>query len=287
MINIFYTIFLFNILIVLFKFFQKYNINTLQALIFNYLTAGLFSFLFFKKQINLEYVLSSGWINHAIIIGFLFIIVFNLFALSTHKIGISITTIANKMSVIIPVIAAIIIYDHTLTYLKVVAFILALTGIYFSSTNERKLSFDKKHLWLIILIFFGQGIADTIFNDFAQKFADESIYLFFLVLFLSASICGIVFHLKNLIYNEKKNKFCLKSMIWGVIFGIPNFFSLVFFLEALGTPNLNSSIVLAVVSMGVVVSSSLIGWIIFKEKLSKTNWIGISLCMSAIFIFYI
>ena len=75
----------------------------------------------------------------------------------------------------------------------------------------------------------------------------------------------------------------LKSIFWGVIFGIPNFFSLVFFLKALGS--MSSSIVFPLVSMGVVVSSSLIGLLLFKEKLTKSNWIGILLSICAIYIF--
>ena len=76
----------------------------------------------------------------------------------------------------------------------------------------------------------------------------------------------------------------VKSVLWGVIFGIPNFFSLVFFLKALGS--MSSSEVFPLVSMGVVVSSSLIGLLLFKEKLSKSNWIGIILSICAIYIFF-
>ena len=67
---------------------------------------------------------------------------------------------------IIPVFAAIILYEDVFTYLKVIAFFLALVGIYLSSTRAGKLGFDRKYLWLIIIIFFGQGISDAIFNVF-------------------------------------------------------------------------------------------------------------------------
>ena len=73
----------------------------------------------------------------------------------------------------------------------------------------------------------------------------------------------------------------IKNII--LIFGVPNFFSLVFFLKALGS--MDSSIVFPLVSIGVVVSSSLIGIIIFKENLSRSNWIGIILSVCAIYLF--
>ena len=283
--NIIYTILLFNILIIAFKMFEKYKVDNLQALIVNYLTAAGCSYFFLEQDFSLNHVLNSEWLYHAMIIGTLFIIVFNFYAFGTQKVGIAVTTVANKMSLIIPVCAALILYpNEEFTSLKGIAFILALVGIYLSSTKAGKLSFDKKYLWLIILVFVGQGISDAIFNDFAQSFKEvleKESYLFFMTLFIIASISGI------LILSGKsfkgRNPLKLKSVFWGVIFGIPNFFSLVFFLKALG--DMSSSIVFPLVSMGVIVSSSFIGMLIFKEKLSRTNWIGILLSICAIYIF--
>ena len=134
--------------------------------------------------------------------------------------------------------------------------------------------------------FLGQGISDAIFNDFAQSFKEvleKESYLFFMTLFIIASISGILILSGKSFKGRKPLK--LKSIFWGVIFGIPNFFSLLFFLRALSDPNLNSSIVFPLVSMGVIVSSSFSGMLIFKEKLSRNNWIGILLSICAIYIF--
>jgi len=287
MINIIYTILLFNVLIIVFKMFEKYKVNTLQALIVNYLTAAGCSYFFLEQDFSLNHVLNSEWLYHAMIIGTLFIIVFNFYAFGTQKVGIAVTTVANKMSLIIPVCAALILYpNEEFTSLKGIAFILALVGIYLSSTKAGKLSFDKKYLWLIILVFVGQGISDAIFNDFAQSFKEvlkKESYLFFMILFIIASISGILILSGKSFKGRKPLK--LKSIFWGVIFGIPNFFSLLFFLRALSDSNLNSSIVFPLVSMGVIVSSSFIGMLIFKEKLSRNNWIGILLSICAIYIF--
>ena len=285
MIEIFYTIVLFNILIIIFKMFEKYNINTLQALIFNYITAGVCSYFFLESDFSLEYIFNSGWLFHAIVIGTLFIVVFVFYGFGTQKVGISITTVANKMSLIIPVFTAIILYEDVFTFLKALAFILALLGIYLSSTRAGKLGFDRKYLWLIILIFLGQGISDAIFNDFAQKFPNERGYLFFMTLFAVASVSGLLIYILESTNKKTQNPFQLSSIFWGIIFGVPNFFSLVFFLKALADPSLNSSVVFTLVSIGVVVSSSLLGVFLFHEKLDKSNWVGILLCVCAIYIF--
>jgi len=263
--------------------FEKYKVDNLQALIVNYITAGFCSYLFLETDFSLDYILESDWLYHSMIIGTLFIIVFNFYAFGIQKAGVAVTTVANKMSLIIPVCAALILYpeENAFTLLKGIAFFLALAGIYLSSTKGGKLSFDKKYLWLIILVFVGQGISDSIFNDFAQKFPNEGNYLFFMVLFFMASISGILILSGKSI--KTRNPLQLKSIFWGVIFGIPNFFSLVFFLKALGS--MSSSIVFPLVSMGVVISSSLIGLLLFQEKLTRSNWIGILLSICAIYIF--
>ena len=283
MYNIIYTILLFNVLIIVFKMFEKYKVDNLQALIVNYITAGFCSYLFLETDFSLNYILESDWLYHSMIIGTLFIIIFNFYAFGIQKAGVAVTTVANRMSLIIPVCAALILYpeENTFTLLKGIAFFLALTGIYLSSTKRGKLSFDKKYLWLIILVFVGQGISDSIFNDFAQKFPNEGSYLFFMVLFFMASISGILILSGRSI--RARNPLQLKSIFWGVIFGIPNFFSLVFLLKALGS--ISSSIVFPIVGMGVVISSSLIGLLLFQEKLTRSNWIGILLSICAIYIF--
>ncbi len=287
MINIIYTILLFNVLIIVFKMFEKYKVDNLQGLIVNYLTAAICSFFFLEQDFSLDYILQSDWLYHAIIIGTLFIVVFNFYAFGTQKVGISVTTVANKMSLIIPVCAALILYSEENTFdgLKIIAFFLALVGIYLSAIIGGKLTFNIKYLWLIILVFSGQGISDAIFNDFAQKFPNEGGYLFFMTLFFFASISGILILSGKSI--KSKNSLQLKSLFWGIVFGIPNFFSLVFFLKALNDPELSSSIVFPLVSMGVIVSSSIIGMVLFKEKISRNNWIGILLSICSIYIFSI
>tara|TARA_B100002052_G_scaffold63093_1_gene56312 strand:+ start:33742 stop:34557 length:816 start_codon:yes stop_codon:yes gene_type:complete len=267
--------------------FEKYKVNNLQALIVNYLTAATFSYFFLESSFTIDYIISSNWIFHAIIIGTLFIIVFNLYSLGIQKVGISVTTVANKMSLIIPVCVALLVYpDESLSKYKGIAFVLAIIGIYLSSTKSGKLNFNKKYLWLIFLVFFGQGVSDAFFNDFAQSFSitlEKESFMFFMTLFFMASISGLIIYLTSSFKTKKKLE--IKSVYWGIFFGIPNFFSLVFFLRALKDPNISSSEVFPLVSMGVIIISSLIGLFIFNEKITKNNWIGILISICAIFLF--
>ena len=109
MIDLFISVLLFNILVIFFKLFEKYKIDNLQALITNYIVSFLISCSLIKKDLVFTDFHNQIWFSHALIIGILFISIFNLYAYSTQKIGIALTSVNNKMSFIIPVIASFFI----------------------------------------------------------------------------------------------------------------------------------------------------------------------------------
>ena len=284
MIDIIYTTITFSSMLVLFKYFGKYGVNNLQAIIVNYFTAGTLSLFVAHNndiKISLPEIIYSTYIIPSLIIGFLFIVTFNLLAFGTQKIGIAISTVANKMSMIIPVITGISLFSEKLGMFKLIGIALAISAIYMTSTKSGKLSFDKKFLPIILLIFFGQGMADGTLS-WAQKFSinDENTPLFFASVFLIAGILGSVF----LIYETIKNGFKLefKNLIWGIALGIPNYLTLHFFVRSLQSPIFESSQVFPIVNMGVIVLTALAGILLFREKLSFFNWGGILVAVLAI-----
>lgn len=284
MIDIIYTTITFSSMLVLFKYFGKYGVNNLQAIIINYFTAGTLSLIVAYNndiKISLPDIIYSTYIIPSLIIGFLFIVTFNLLAFGTQKIGIAISTVANKMSMIIPVIIGISLFSEKLGMFKLIGIVLAISAIYMTSTKSGKLSFDKKFLPIILLIFFGQGMADGTLS-WAQKFSinDENTPLFFASVFLIAGILGSVF----LIYETIKNGFKLefKNLIWGIGLGIPNYLTLHFFVRSLQSPIFESSQVFPIVNMGVIVLTALAGILLFREKLSFFNWGGILVAVLAI-----
>ena len=284
MIDIILTILIFNVMIMVLKSFSKFKIDNLQALIVNYLLAGILGIFLSDEKFSINYILSAPWIYHAIIIGILFIVVFNFYAKGTQKIGIAVTTVANKLSLLIPVAVAIILYPgESFSIIKGVGFVLAILGIYLASTEKGKLSFDKKYLWLIILVFVGQGLADSIFNNAQQTVVNENDKgLFLMTLLLIAAIGGTIMLIGKSI--KEKPQLKVRNLIGGIALGIPNFASLVFFFNALESSGLESSQVFPVISMGIVVVSAFVGYLFFKEKLALTNWIGLAFAIAAIFV---
>jgi len=282
--DIIYTVITFSSMLILFKYFGKYQVNNLQAIIVNYFTAGSLALFIANAngiRIVFQHIILSPYILPSLIIGLLFIITFNLLAYGTQKIGIAISTVANKMSMIIPVIIGIYLFKETLGIVKLIGIILAISAIYMTSTKGGKLSFDKKYVPIILLIFIGQGMADGTLS-WAQKFTitPENTPLFFACTFLFAGILGSLFLLYELIV--KKIRFQAKSILWGIALGIPNYLTLHFFVRSLQSPVLESSQVFPVVNMAVIILSAVGGILLFKEKLTPFNWSGIALAVIAI-----
>ncbi len=281
MINLLITILLFSGIIILFKFFEKYKVDNLQALIVNYAVAGTLGLVFSQASLNLH-VIDKPWFLHAALIGILFIVVFNFYAFGTQKVGIAISTVANKMSLVIPVIVSLYLYHNdTLTLSKGIGLSFALVGIILASIKDGGLSFKKNYIWIILSIFIGQGIADALFADAQIHYVhpvDNG--LFFVILFFFAALTGIVMLTGKSIKAGLKLE--SKNIVWGSMLGVINYFCLYFMGLAIQSKELTSSEVFPMVSMGVVLMSALIGTLIYKQKLTKGNWIGIGFAILAI-----
>lgn len=271
-------------MLMLFKYFGKYQVNNLQAIIINYFTAGSLAVVITNTNglpINFQHIVLSNYIVPSLIIGLLFIITFNLLAYGTQKIGIAISTVANKMSMIIPVIIGIYLFKEAIGVFKLIGIFLAISAIYMTSTKSGKLSFDKKFMPIILLIFLGQGIADGTLS-WTQKFtlSTENTSLFFASTFFSAGTFGCLFLVYDLMV--KKIQFQAKNILWGIALGVPNYLTLHFFIRSLQSPILESSQVFPVVNMGIIILSAISGIILFKEKLTPLNWTGIAIAIIAI-----
>lgn len=281
MLDIILAILCFTLILVLFKLFSRFGVDDLQALLVNYFVAGAMGIFFNDQSLTISGVFEADWLYHALTIGVLFITVFILLAKSTQKVGIAISTVANKMSVVIPVTAAFFLYNDSLGFVKIGGILLALAGVYLTSTKGRKLSFDPKYLWLVVLIFLGQGMADIIFNHAQQVHVnDEEVGIFFTTLFGAAAIGGTLALIIRLIKGTTKLQF--KNILWGIGVGVPNYLTLWFFFRALESGIFESSQIYPFINIGVVILSALIGFFAFKEKLGMSNWLGIIISVLAI-----
>jgi drug/metabolite transporter (DMT)-like permease len=267
------------LLFIIFREFSKRNIDTLQAITFNYLCAGILALLFTDFKISdVNFAFNSKWILYAIILGIYFIVMFNVMAKTTQKLGVTISSLSSKMSLVIPVLAGVLFQNEQISSLKIAAIFIALLSIYLTITkNENK----RGPLYLAIILFFGTGILDTSLSLIQYNFIsnDKEANLFTSTIFLIAFVCGSIY----LIF--KRNKLKLKNILAGIVLGIPNFFSIYFLLKTLEFNH--SSLVFPIINIGVVALSTLIGWKFYSEQLSLKNVFGLFLAgISMIILIY-
>ena len=263
---------------ILFKLFGKYKVNVLQAIVVNYITACSCGILFYNGQIRINEVVNSNWALPAFGLGFLFIAIFNVMALTAQKNGLSVASVASKMSVIIPVLFGILVYNESVGLQKITGITLALIAVYLTSQKFKGESEQKTaSIYLPILLFIGSGIIDTFTNHFAPSGKME---LFLSIIFGIAGAIGFIILLyKSLIL---KDYFKLKAIPFGIILGIINYCSMYFLLKALRVDGFDSSSIFTINNVIIVAASTLIGLLLFKEPISRKNMVGISLAILSI-----
>lgn len=278
MISLILTIILTTILFLIFKEYEIRGINTHQAITFNYLTASLLALLMGGNNYNPIILIDTDWFLPTIALGGFFIVMFNIMALTTQKLGISIGSMASKMSLVIPVIGAILFQNATLDSYKSIGIIVAIIAVYLTF---KKSDTNTKNLTLAIILFIGAGILDMwldlIRNNYLSSNVDFTQFIF--IVFFTAFNIGII----RIIWTRKR--IIRRNIFAGIILGFPNYFSIYFVLLAL--ENLGGIIVFPILNIGVVLFSSIISWLFYKEQMSKTNWIGVTLaCVSIVIIMW-
>lgn len=272
------------LIFVVFKLFDRFKINTLHAIVVNYIVAFNCGLFFYNGDVTLSQVPQQPWFLYTLGLGALFIIIFNLMAITTQRSGLSVVSVATKMSVVIPVVFGLVYYKESLGILKILGIILALIAVYLASIKTTKgITIQKKNLIYPLLVFLGSGFIDTSITYLEDTMiAEDEVALFSAIIFSAAAIIGI----SILVVQAIKGKFTFefKNIIGGIFLGLPNYFSVYFIVQALRSDILESSGIFTVNNVAIVMLSTLLGITFFNEKLLRKNWIGIILAVISIFL---
>ena len=269
---------LFNtLLFLILKLFARYRVDNFPAIIINYTVAACFGFII-NAESDVSGLPSEPWFISAVILGFAFVFMFYLIALTAQKIGVSVATVANKMALVIPVSLAVVLYNDTISITNIAGIALALVGVYLVFKKDATLKIDKRYLYLPLVIFAISGLIDTGFKYLEHHYLDEEQITYFIpVVFSVAAITGLVYCAirEGLRFNKR-------NIIGGTVLGVVNYFSIYFYMNTLEVDSMQSSIVFPLNNIGIVVLSTAAAFLLFKEKLSAMNWAGIVLSIIAI-----
>ncbi|MGB1307650.1 MAG: EamA/RhaT family transporter [Oceanihabitans sp.] len=269
------------LIFIVFKLLGKYKINTLQAIVTNYITACLTGVLSYEEPVNIVTIVNEKWFFGAVCLGLLFISVFDIMALTAQRNGLTVTSVATKMSVVIPILFGLYAYQESLGWQKAIGIILALVAVYLTSVKAKTEKFNYKNISLPIILFLGSGVIDTSIKYIETSYVSKNgIPIFSATIFAIAGVIGILTLFMQAI--KGTFKFDYRSIFGGIILGIVNYYSIYMLLKALQFEGFESSTIFTVNNVAIVMLSTLIGLIAFKEKLQNKNWIGIALAIISI-----
>ncbi|TCK85428.1 EamA family transporter [Albibacterium bauzanense] len=265
---------------VILKLSRRYEIPTNQLIAWNYPTALLLNILFYKPDIQ-AISFNLGNTSLYLVLGFLLPALFLAIAASIRYTGIVRTEIAQRISIFIPLIAAFLIFNETPTSRSILGIAIGLLAIFFSIRWVADKQ-SKNNLWLYpLIIFLGMGIIDILFKQVAQHtevpYTSSVFFIFLTALIISFGYIGIRIY-------KQYEKPSLSAFFWGIGLGIFNFGNILFYLKAHNAIPENPSIVFSAMNVGVIALGALVGLVIFKEKLTVLNKIGILLAILAILI---
>ena len=274
-----------SVIFVIFKLFIRYQIDTFQAIVFNYLTASFCGFSLYWNTWERNNLIQLSWIPFALTTGILFISLFVILGLSAQRNGVAITSVATKMSMATGILGMIFLYHESVGLLKILGIILAFAGVIAVSWVRSESKKGNESWWMLLILFFGSGLLDIVLN-YAQKNALGSLTpaLFSAIGLTIAGVFGFIILAIQLI--QRKSKLQRKNIFAGILLGIPNYFSIYLLISSYQSTGWKDSTVLSIINVSIVLISALLGLIFFQEKINRLKFIGLLCSITAIALLY-
>lgn len=266
-----------------FKLLNKFQVKLFPVIVVNYITAATIGYLFRENNFLIGEAFEADWLYSSMIIGVLFVAMFYFIGVATKKVGITITSISSKMSVVFPILFSVFYYAESIYLLKIVGILIALLAVVLSSIKDKTESGKLKSFIFPLGLFLGMGLIDSFVKFNQEEFLKntgvlESTTVTFAVSALISLGVLLILNSKN------KNIFKLNILFFGIFLGVVNFGSLYFLILALNTNFLDSSVIFAINNSSIILMAALIGMLFFKEKLIPINWIGLIISIIAILV---
>jgi drug/metabolite transporter (DMT)-like permease len=153
-------------LVLSFKYFERFGIRNLHAIVFNYITCIIMGIILSQGVPDISSIVQRPWFPFAAFLGCCFFCVFNLMGYVANNVGVTVTSVASKLSMVIPVTVAVFLYRDSFTLLKGIAVLLALIAVLLTSITKEshEKHIEAKGFILAFIIFLSSGMNDSIVN---------------------------------------------------------------------------------------------------------------------------
>ncbi len=204
--------------------------------------------------------------------GVLYLVSFVLLQFNVRRNGVVLSSTFMKLGLLVTMVVSVCLYHEIPELLQILGFVLAVAAIVLINYRKEKSSagFKIGLLWLLLC----GGMADAMSKIFEESVGSAPAPLFLLCTFLVAFVLCVGLMLRK---GQRPGKW---EILFGLLIGIPNFFSTRFLLRALGT--LPAVLVYPAYSVGTILIVTLTGVALFREKLTKQQWTALAMILVAL-----
>jgi drug/metabolite transporter (DMT)-like permease len=180
---------------------------------------------------------------------------------------------------VIPITIGVLFYKESPGFLKISGILLAIIAFYFTLGGGIKRGVVKNTYWYLpLLLFFGNGINDSLMKHVETSFLSGSSMLLISCVFTVALIVGIFFSIVS--YKRNPEPWKAKNLVGGVLLGVLNLSSTFYFFESIAT--YSNTVFFPVFNVSIVALSAIMGVVLFKETLSPGKRLGIAFALLSI-----
>ena len=267
---------------VVMRYIGRFSLDNHQALTWNYATSACIGALMSASNGTLVMPTTQPWFILTLILGFWFILTYLLIIESSQRSGVTVTSLSSKLSVVIPTLFGIFFLKEGLGLTAGIGIVLALVALFLvvggKEKGENKTEKTTYILLLPVFIFLSTGIGDILMKTTEQANTSSDMIPMIAFVYFISFLFGAILVAYDLI--SHKSKWQWKSALGGLVLGTVNFFSTCCIYQAMRV--FDNVVMFPVYNIGVVCLSALSGWLLFKEKLTWKNYLGLAIAIIAV-----
>ncbi|HVU81089.1 MAG TPA: EamA/RhaT family transporter [Rhodanobacteraceae bacterium] len=267
---------------VLLKLAPRHGVDVRQAITGNYLVATLLALALLDPRPSLLELPAAhpAW-RVLVALGVLLPSMFMVLAYSVRRTGVVVTDAAQRLSLLLPLLAAFTLFGEAFSWRKGAGMAIGLAAIACLVLRKREAQAAPAGWQWPLIVFAGMGAIDILFKRVAQltgvPFADVLLATFALA-FVLAMLATIV------LYASKRMQWQWRNIVGAVLLGVFNFGNILFYVQAHRHLARDPALVFSAMNIGVIVLATLVGVAWLGERLGHVNRIGLALAVAAVLV---
>lgn len=215
----------------------------------------------------------TGAVGMGVVNGVLYLLGFVLLQLNVQKNGVVLSATFMKLGLLVPMVVSVCFFREIPALWQIVGFCLAVAAILLVNGGEKRSEGRRMKAGLLLLLLVNGG-ADTMSKIFEELGAARFAEHFLLVTFATALLLCIGLTIWK---RERPGKW---ELLFGLMIGIPNYFSARFLLRAL--ERVAAVIVYPTYSVATILVVTVAGLCLFQERLNKRRWAAVAVILAAL-----